>query len=329
MIFNLGGNCLVNQHTDSNGAAAILRDEKFVESIVVSEQFMTASARFADIVLPADAMYERDDLIEPWDWGDYLLFMNKAVDPPLECRNGYDWIGDLAGRLGLREAFTEGLSQEGWLRRLAAETAARNPGFPSFEELRKKAIYRWTYDEPCVAFKEQIEDPLGHPFPTPSGRIEIFSRALYDMGKPEEIPAIPRYIPAWEGPEDELSFRFPLQCIGHHTKRRVHSTFDNSPSMEAVEPQALWINPEDATARGLADGDEAHVWNDRGAVELPVKVTLRIRPGVVSMPQGGWWKPDESGVDRRGCVNVLGRYKPTPLAHGNPSHTMLVEVVHG
>jgi anaerobic dimethyl sulfoxide reductase, A subunit, DmsA/YnfE family len=326
MIFNLGGNCLVNQHTDSNGAAAILSDESLVESIVVSEQFMTSSARFADILLPADMMYERDDIIEPWEWGDYLLFMNKAVDPPGECRNGYDWIADLAGMLGLGAVFTEGLSQELWLRRIVAETSARNPGFPSFEEFREKALHEWHYDAPCVAFKDQIDDPEGHPFPTSSGKIEIFSPALYAMNRPAEVPAIPKYIPAWEGPEDELVSRFPLQCIGHHTKRRAHSTFDNSPSMESVEPQALWINPEDAAARGLADGALARVWNDRGAVELCARITLRIMPGVVSMPQGGWWEPDAAGTDRRGCVNVLGRYKPTPLARGNPSHTMLVEV---
>lgn len=334
MIFNLGGNCLVNQHSDSNAAAALLADEKLVESIVVAEQFMTPSARFADILLPADMMYERDDLALPWEWGDYLLFMNKAVEPPGECRNGYDWIAELAGLLGLGEAFTEGLGQEGWLRRLVAETSSRNPGFPSFEELREKAIYRWSYEGPCVAFKDEIEDPEGHPFPTSSGKIEIFSLALYDMNRPEEIPAIPRYIPAWEGPEDELGSRFPLQCIGHHTKRRAHSTFDNSPRMEAVEPQSLWINPEDAAARGIAEGELVRVWNDRGEARLPAKLTVRIMPGVVSMPQGGWWTPDPSAgrdadgrpVDARGCVNALGRYRPTPLAHGNPSHTQLVEV---
>jgi anaerobic dimethyl sulfoxide reductase subunit A len=326
MILNLAGNCLVNQHTDSGAAARILRDESLVESIVVNDQFLTPSARFADIVLPADCAYERDDLAEPWDWGEYLIFMNKAVDPPGDCRNGYDWISDLADRLGLLPEFTEGLSQELWLRRLVGETAARNPGFPSYEEFRAKGIHRWSRDEPFVAFREQVEEPEGHPFPTPSGKIELFSPALHRMGRPEEIPAIPRYVPAWEGPKDPLRARFPLQCIGHHTKRRAHSIFDESRRMEEIEPQALWINPEDAASRGLAEGEAARVFNDRGACELPLKLTQRMMPGVVSMPQGAWWTPDAEGVDRRGCVNALARYEPTPLAFGNPSHTMLVEV---
>jgi anaerobic dimethyl sulfoxide reductase subunit A len=49
-------------------------------------------------------------------------------------------------------------------------------------------------------------------------------------------------------------------------------------------------------------------------------------PGVASIPQGAWWTPDKNGADRRGCINVLTRYKPTPLAFGNPSHTSLVEI---
>lgn len=326
MIFNLGGNCLVNQHTDSQGTAALLKDESLVERIVVSEHFMTPSAAFADWVLPSDGMWEREDIVKPWDWGDYLLFMNKAADPPGQCRNGYDWISSLAELLGLADRFTEGLSLDQWLRRLVEETAAFNPGFPSYEEFRERGVHRWVYDGPDIAFRAQIEDPAGHPFPTKSGKIEIFSEALHRLGSPEEIPAIPRYIKAWEGPEDPLTAKYPLQCIGHHTKRRVHSTLDNVPSLDKVDPQAIWMNPEDAAARGLIDGDSALVYNDRGRVVVPVKITLRIMPGVVSIPQGAWWRPGSDGVDRGGCVNVLSRYKPTPLAFGNPSHTSLVQV---
>jgi anaerobic dimethyl sulfoxide reductase subunit A len=60
---------------------------------------------------------------------------------------------------------------------------------------------------------------------------------------------------------------------------------------------------------------------------LPVTVTTRIMPGVIVIPQGAWWSPDAEGIDRRGSINVLTKYQPTPLAFGNPSHTCLVEVV--
>lgn len=326
LIFNLGGNVLMNQHGDSNGTAKILEDESLVEFVLVSDHFLTSSAKFADIILPADSMMERDDIVTPWGYGDYVIYMNKAVDTVFECRNGYHWISDLANKLGLKDRFTEGKNLEDWMKYLAEETAKENPGFPSYEEFKERGIYRWKYDEPYIAFKKEIEDPDNNSFPTPSGKIEIFSKDLWNKGRLKEIPAIPKYIPAWEGPETQLTGRYPLQCIGHHTKRRVHSIYDNTSWMEEVEPQAVWMNPLDAQERNIKEGDLVRVFNDRGVVIIPVKVTSRIMPGVVSIPQGAWYSPDKDGVDRRGSVNTLTKYHPTPLAFGNGTHTNLVEI---
>ncbi|MBP2652030.1 MAG: dmsA 2 [Firmicutes bacterium] len=327
LMFNLGGNCLVNQHADNNATAKIIADESLVELIVVSDHYITPSAKYADIILPADNMLERDNIVTPWGYGDYILYMNKVVDTIGECRNGYAWISDLAERLGLKAEFTEGRSREDWLRYLVAKTAEHNPGFPSFEEFKAKGVYRWQYDQPSIAFAEQINDFANHPFPTPSGKIEIFSPRLWAMNKPEEIPAIPKYLPAWEGPEATLKDQYPLQCIGHHYKRRVHSTFDNTSWMEEAGPQEVWVSPSDAAVRGVSNGSLVRVFNDRGEVELPAKVTPRIMPGVISIPQGAWWMPDADGVDKRGCINTLTKYQPTPLAFGNPTHTNLVQMI--
>lgn len=327
LIFNLGGNCLMNQHADSNGTGKMLEDESLVEFIVVTEHFLTASAKYADILLPADNMMERDDIVTPWGHGEYALYMNKAVDTVFECRNAYDWISDLAERLGLKEKFTEDKTLEEWLRYLVQETENKNPGFPSYEEFKEKGIYRWEYDEPSIAFKKQIEDPENNPFPTPSGKIEIFSKDLWNKNNLNEIPAIPKYITAWEGPEDPLREKYPLQCIGHHTKRRTHSIQDNMSWMEEVEPQSVWVNTLDAEERGIKNGELAKVFNDRGTIIIPIKVTPKIMPGVVSIPQGGWYTPDKEGIDRRGCINTLTKYKPTPLAFGNATHTTLVQII--
>ena len=86
------------------------------------------------------------------------------------------------------------------------------------------------------------------------------------------------------------------------------------------------MNHLDAEQRQVAPGQLVRVFNDRGAMVLPVKVTPRIMPGVVSVPQGAWRMLDKDGVDRRGCINVLTKYAPTPLAFGNPQHTNLVEI---
>lgn len=324
LIFNLAGNALLNQHADINRTARLLADESKVEFIVVSEQFMTPSARYADIVLPATTWFERNDIVTPWAFGDYALFLNQVIEPLYEARNPYDWVSDLAGRLGVRKAFTEGRTDLDWLCAMVDVARQAWPGFPTFEEFRAKGVYKYRYPEPFIAFREQVAH--GNPFPTPSGKIEIYSPRLAAMGRPDEIPAIPRYIPAWEGPSDPLRAKYPLQCIGWHYKRRCHSIYDNSPWLEEAGAQEAWLNPADAAKRQIKPGDKVRVFNDRGALVIPVRVTPRVMPGVVAIPQGAWWTPDKEGVDQRGSLNVLTSRRPTPLAHANTQHTMLVQV---
>ena len=165
-----------------------------------------------------------------------------------------------------------------------------------------------------------------HPFPTPSGKIEIFCPAIYDLGDPVEIPAIPKYVPEFEGVSDPKRAQYPLQLIGWHTKRRCHSVHDNNPWMEGVEPHRLWMHPEDAAPRHISEGDTVRVFNQRGTVRIQVHVSRRIMQGVVCIPQGAWFTPDKDGVDIRGCVNTLTTLRPSPMAMGNPQHTNLVEV---
>jgi len=96
--------------------------------------------------------------------------------------------------------------------------------------------------------------------------------------------------------------------------------------LQEVAPHSLWINPIDAEARGIAHGDRVRVFNEIGQTEAKAKVTPRIMPGVLSLPQGAWYGPDKSGIDRNGCINTLTSQRPSPLAKGNPQHTNLVQV---
>jgi anaerobic dimethyl sulfoxide reductase subunit A len=88
----------------------------------------------------------------------------------------------------------------------------------------------------------------------------------------------------------------------------------------------LWINKEDAEDRNIKNGDKVKVYNDRGQLVIEARVTDKIMKGVGAMPQGGWYKPDEKGLDKGANINVLTKQHPTPLAKGNPQHTNLVEV---
>jgi anaerobic dimethyl sulfoxide reductase subunit A len=103
-----------------------------------------------------------------------------------------------------------------------------------------------------------------------------------------------------------------LQLISPHFKRRAHSQFDNLPWLRELQEQAVSINSVDADCRGIRQGDKVRVFNDRGEVRIPARVTERIMPGVAALPQGAWYTPDEKGIDHGGCANVLTRNVTSP-----------------
>ena len=327
LMFNLAGNALINQHADINNSIRILQDTGKCEFLICSDVFMTPSARFADLLLPAPSFLEDDNIAAPWRMGHYLLSNNKVVEPLFGCRTEYDWLGDVARKLGLWEEWSQGhATQREWLEDLYNGLRARHSELPPYEEFRQNGGHTYRDAPAYIAYADQIRDPEHYKFATPSGKIEIFSKRLYDLNDPENIPALPQYVPCAEGPQDPLRKTYPLQLIGWHTKRRCHSIHDNNPWMEEVEPQRMWMHPRDAAARGIASGDVAEVYNDRGKLRIPVTVTDRIVPGVVAIPEGAWYTPGADGVDRRGSINVLTSTAPTPLAKGNAQHTSLVEV---
>ncbi|WP_019850410.1 DMSO/selenate family reductase complex A subunit [Desulfitobacterium sp. PCE1] len=324
-IWNYGGNALINQHSDTGRTAELLKDTTKCEFILGIENFMTPSMEYADIILPDITQFEQEDIVTRALGQGLALYGQKLVDPLYECKGVYEICTELAKRLGVLDKFDEGKSQEQYLRECVAVAQEAHPDFPSFEEFRKKGIYK-TKPKKVIAYQAFVEDPENNPLQTPSGKVEIFSKALYDMNNPERIPAVPKYVAVAEGPKGALKDKYPLQCIGHHSKRRVHSTFDNLPWMEEAEPQKLWLNPQDAAEREIEDDDTVRIFNDRGTVKVKVKVTPRLIPGVCSLPQGAWYTPDDKGVDIRGCINTLTTWDPTALAWGNPQHTNLVQV---
>lgn len=141
-----------------------------------------------------------------------------------------------------------------------------------------------------------------------------------------EIPALSHYVPATEGPEDNLTAKYPLQLITRKGRNRANSTQFANPWLQEVQRQELWINPADAADRGISDGEKVKVYNDRGITMIPVKITPRIMPGVVALQAGAWWQPDSNGIDQGGCANVLTSSHSTALIHGNAHQTLLVEV---
>lgn len=326
MILNLAGNCLINQHSDINRTSEILKDTSRCEFILCSDLFMTSSARYADILLPGVSMFECENITMPWQYGDFLGFGNQVIEPLYEGRFEYDWLCQVAERLGLGQEFSQGRTAGQWLEYLYNCLREEEKELPDYETFKEAGIFRYQNNPSVIAFEKERKDPAACPFPTPSGKIEIFSEKVYRTEYKDFFPAIPRYVEPPEGPSDPLTEKYPLQLIGWHTRRRCHSIHDNNRGMDKVDPQALWMNPADAKVRDLRDGDMVLVWNARGRMKIPVKVTDRIMEGVTALSQGAWYRPDEEGTDRAGSINVLTSLKPTAYARGNPQHTNLVEV---
>jgi anaerobic selenocysteine-containing dehydrogenase len=202
-----------------------------------------------------------------------------------------------------------------------------------YDQAVQQGLFKWARPgKPGIALESFRQDPGANPLPTESGKIEIFSKRLWDISREWELPegdritALPEFHATWGMPEDPLAERYPLQLIGHHYKQRTHSSYGNNDWLEEAAVQHLWINPVDAEARGIHHGDTVRVYNGYGETVVPAKLTPRIIPGVTSLPQGAWHKPGQDGMDRNGCINVLTRHRPSPLAKGNPQHTNLVQV---
>lgn len=294
-------NNYVNQVGNSNKAHKALQQLEF---IAVNELFCTATARYADLLLPVTSAAERNDLTRPWPSGPYFTVVNKAVEPPGECKSDLEIATDLAARLGIEDFNPH--TEEEWLRILFENNEEYKRHIPDFEQFRKKGVHRVELPEPFVAFREQIADPENNPFPTPSGKIEIFSNRVADLANPA-CPPVPKYLSTPEDRFDPLAEKYPLQLLTPHPKNRVHSELYLVPWLREVEEHRVWIHTRDAKARGINDGDEVRVFNDRGTVALPAFVTERIMPGVVSIFEGAWYSPDPDGVDRGACANTLTR----------------------
>jgi anaerobic dimethyl sulfoxide reductase subunit A len=328
LIMGVATNLLANQHGDINRTANILRDEELVEFISIQDNFLTASARFADIVLPVCTQFETWGLHDGWKYGDEIILLPKLVEPPGECKSDYEICAGLADRLGVGQAFREGRDERDWVEWcLDRQRERRFPEAPTLDCLvnSNQGMVTKQVEQPIIAFADFRRDPEAHPLQTPSGKIEIFSKALFDLRNPE-IPAVPKYIQEWESPFGAEALKYPLQAIGHHSMPRVHSTHYNNDWLEEAFPQRVFINPIDAQPRGICNGDKVMVFNDRGRLELPCRVTQRIMPGVIDIPEGAWWSSDGKGTDQGGCINVLSSSRPTPISFGTAQNTIMVEV---
>ncbi|HZU90142.1 MAG TPA: molybdopterin-dependent oxidoreductase [Stellaceae bacterium] len=330
LVYWAGGNPF-HHHQDLN---RLRRAWRRPETIVVHEPWWTATARHADIVLPATTTLERNDIgCSPRDR--FVIAMHKAIDPVGGARDDYDILRELARRLGVEARFCEGRDESAWLRHIYErfrERANSNlvPDFETFWEKGWFEIPRKSED--YVLFADFRADPEKYRLATPSGRIELYSEHIAAFGYSDCPPH-----PAWIEPAEWLgaaaAARFPLHLVSSQPRHKLHSQMDAGPvsALGKVKGrEALAINPADARRRGIAAGDVVRVFNARGACFAGAVITDTVRPGVVRLSCGAWYDPADETEDAacaHGNANVLTRDHGTSrLGQGPSSATALVEV---
>jgi anaerobic dimethyl sulfoxide reductase subunit A len=314
LLYIVGSNML-NQYPNLNKG---LKAFNVPEFIVVHDLFMTPTARFADMVLPVTHFFEQEDVIQPYIGGSYRIHMDKVLDAPDGPRSDLSIFTELSQRVGMEEYNDK--SDDEWLKFICESM----PDMPDLESFRQEKIQKIETLHPYIAFKEQMDDPENHPFPTPSGKIEIFSE-MFDEMKDENLPPIPKYIPSWEGVDDTRRLDYPIQLVTPHSRARVNSQFYTIPQMNTLADDRIWLNSKDALERKISDGDKVVVHNDRGKLTVKARVTDHILGGVASLDQGAWYDPDENDPNLSGCVNVLTLDEMSPVG-AFPYNTCLVEI---
>ena len=334
-LWNYAGNCLTNQHGDINYTHDILADESKCEFILVWDTVMTDSAKYADILLP-DAMRSEQLNMQTQGYSEYytaVVVGGPAQEAPGECRSSYDVCADIADKFGVKDAYTEGRTHDEWVQYLYEQGAEADGDMPTWDEIKAQGVYKRALD-PAIGLKDFREDPVKNPLGTPSGKIEIYSEQLaeiaatWELEEGDVINPIPVFTPGFQG-YGTTTEEYPLYCSGFHHKSRTHSSFGFIPELEQVARQQLWINPADAEPRHITSGDTVAVKSPAGEIRIEAKVTPRIVPGTIGIPQGAWHKADMNGdrVDEGACVNTLTTYRPTPLAKGNgPAHSIIAQI---
>ena len=312
-LWNYAGNCLTNQHGDINYTHDILADESKCEFILVWDTVMTDSAKYADILLP-DAMRSEQLNMQTQGYSEYYTGVTvggPAQQAPGECRSSYDVCADIADTFGLKDAFTEGRTHDEWVQYLYEQGMAKDKDMPSWEQIKAQGVYKRKC-EPAIGLKDFRDDPKGKPLGTPSGKIEIYSETLanlndtWELEKDEKIFALPEFDPGFQG-YGSVTDEYPLYCSGFHHKSRTHSSFGFIEELQQAARQQVWINPADATPRHIENGDMCSVKSPAGEIRIEARVTNRIIPGTIGIPQGAWHDADMNGdkVDHGGCINTL------------------------
>jgi anaerobic selenocysteine-containing dehydrogenase len=300
-----------NPVTQNPETGKVLEAFRSLEFRVVIDQFLTDTAREADIILPAKTMFEQTDVINAY-WHAYIQLKQKVIDSPGNVKPESEVYYRLARRLGIPEGdITEHIPGpadsdiESFLRKKLGP-------FPelTLERLREGPVLAPGHEE--VAFSNMV-------FRTPSGKIELVSRQANEWWG---VDPLPTYTEPKESIRQKTreSQKYPLYILTPNTKNRIHSQFNNLDMIRDLSRTPfVEIHPHDARTRGINDRSMVRVFNDRGSIKLEARFDFSIKRGCVSVTNG-WW------ISEGATVNFCSLGRETDMAHGAAFHDALVEI---
>lgn len=246
-----------------------------ISTIVTVDPYWTWTAKYSDYVLPACNYWEKWDFLDRSPW---VFFGSPAVTPAGESKSDVEIMSLLAKRVGLEKYWSK--TDEEWVRGFV------NPEHPAWEGFDfDTVVAEGIWGRADGIFDSQIVFADGV-FPTPSTKFQIYNEELVPYQ--EEVPC---YKPMLEDPKGELGQKYPLVFLQFHDRLNVHSQHILIESLSVVQSEPLLeMNPLDAQARNIADGDVVSIRNDRGACKMKVFLTEGIVPGTVATASG--WTPD-------------------------------------
>jgi anaerobic selenocysteine-containing dehydrogenase len=277
----------------------------------VLEHFLTDTADWADIVLPATTQLEHWDV--HYSYGHHYVTLNRpSIAPVGECKPNSEIFRLIAARMGLDHPVMRDDDLE--LIRQALDSESDKMSGVTLEALLEKGYMRLNVPRPYLPFAQGC-------FPTPSGKCEFHSQRLADMG----VDPVPTYTPPYESADSapELASRFPLALISSPAHQFLNTSFGIVDSLrKSVREPELTIHPEDALARSILNGTRVEVHNDRGSFSAVARVSDSVREGTVWAPSIWWTKHTSDGRN----ANDTTSQRETDLGHGPVFYDNLVEV---
>jgi anaerobic selenocysteine-containing dehydrogenase len=317
--------CWITCWNDSNEYIRALQ-QPAIETIVAQHPWLENDCLLADLILPVATRFEMLDISRDLGSGVFMsIYLEEhCIDPVGESLCDFDVVARIAEKLGLEEEYTQGLSFEE-----KQEIAFKGSGVQElipWEEFKEKKYYVIPCDEEVKKIPPGLspfaEDPKRDPLTTPTGLLEYSASALEEHFPDDpERPPVPHWIEKGESHDERMSSErtkeYPLLCMSNHPRWRMHAQGDDitwtreigtmkvkGPDGYLYEP--VWLNPVEAAARGIKDGDIVKIYNERGTVLGGAYLTERLMPGVAYMDHGARWDPIIPGkVDRGGAINTI------------------------